>query len=54
MVKINSIKNKNIDLSEEEEKLQEMQLKIKDSPEHYAKSAENLHIEIIGMHNELK
>jgi succinate dehydrogenase/fumarate reductase flavoprotein subunit len=39
MVKINTIKNKNIELSEEEEKLKEIQLKIKDSPDHYAKSA---------------
>lgn len=31
-----------------------MELKIKDSPDHYAKSAENLHIEIVGMHNEIK
>ena len=29
-------------------------LKIKDSPDHYAKSAENLHMEIIGMQNQLK
>lgn len=31
-----------------------MRLKIKDSPDHYAKSAENLNIEIIGMQAELK
>lgn len=31
-----------------------MELKIKDSPDHYAKSAENLHIEIMGMNNEIK
>ena len=41
-------------LAEEEEKLKEIRLKIKDSPDHYAKSAENLNIEIIGMHNELR
>lgn len=31
-----------------------MRLKIKDSPDHYAKSAENLNIEIDGMEKELK
>jgi len=31
--------------------LKEHLLKIKDSPDHYAKSAENLHMEIIGMQN---
>jgi len=31
--------------------LKEIRLKIKDSPDHYAKSAENLSIEIIGMQN---
>lgn len=31
-----------------------MRLKIKDSPDHYAKSAENLSIEIKGMQSQLK
>jgi uncharacterized coiled-coil DUF342 family protein len=31
-----------------------MELKIKDSPDHYAKSAENLHVEIVGMTAEIK
>ena len=39
MTKINAIKNRNSELTEEEEKLKETQLKIKDSPDHYAKSA---------------
>lgn len=36
---INSLKNENRDLQEEEEKLKEMELKIRDSPGHYMKSA---------------
>lgn len=43
-----------MELEEEEEKLKEMRLKIKDSPDHYAKSAENLNIEIVGMEKELR
>lgn len=54
MQKINNSKKRNIEQLEEEEKLTEIQLKIKDSPDHYAKSAENLNIEIIGMNSELK
>lgn len=51
MHKIFNIKKENAELAEEEEKLKEIRLKIKDSPDHYAKSAENLNIEIIGMQN---
>jgi len=54
MQKIQKIKHENAELEEEEEKLKEIRLKIKDSPDHYAKSAENLNIEIVGMENELK
>jgi len=54
MQKIQKIKNENNEFEEEEEKLKEIRLKIKDSPDHYAKSAENLNIEIVGMENELK
>lgn len=54
MQRIHAIKLKNAELLEEEEKLKEISLKIKDSPDHYAKSADNLNIEIIGMQNELK
>jgi chromosome segregation ATPase len=54
MQKILTIKKENSELEEEEEKLKEIRLKIKDSPDHYAKSAENLNIEIFGMENELK
>lgn len=54
MQKIFHIKKENAELEEEEEKLKEIRLKIKDSPDHYAKSAENLNIEIMGMDNELK
>ncbi len=39
MQKIKTIQTKNVDLSEQEEKLKEHLLKIKDSPDHYAKSA---------------
>ena len=51
MQKIQVIKKENALLLEEEEKLEETRLKIKDSPDHYAKSAENLNIEIQGMNN---
>lgn len=44
MQKINNYRAKNKELAEEEEKLKEAELKIKDSPDHYAKSAENLEI----------
>lgn len=54
MQKIKTIQTKNIELAEQEEKLNQHLLKIKDSPDHYAKSAENLHMEIIGMQNQLK
>lgn len=54
MHRVNTLRNKTKELLEEEEKLKEMELKIKDSPDHYAKSAENLHIEIVGMNNEIK
>ena len=54
MQKIKTIQMKNVELHEQEEKHKEHMLKIKDSPDHYAKSAENLHMEIIGMQNELK
>ena len=49
MAKIFQIKKENSELEEDEEKLKEIRLKIKDSPDHYAKSAENLNIEIVGM-----
>jgi hypothetical protein len=39
MQKIQAIKKENGELAEEEEKLKEVRLKIKDSPDHYAKSA---------------
>ena len=54
MQKIQAIKKENALLLEEEEKQEETRLKIKDSPDHYAKSAENLNIEIQGMNNELR
>lgn len=54
MQKILNIKKQNADLEEEEEKQKEIRLKIKDSPDHYAKSAQNLNIEIVGMENQLK
>lgn len=54
MHKIFNIKKENAELAEEEEKLKEIRLKIKDSPDHYAKSAENLDKEYIGMQNELR
>lgn len=54
MQRIQAIKKENSELAEEEEKLKEVRLKIKDSPDHYAKSAENLNIEIVGMQGELR
>jgi hypothetical protein len=39
MHKIKNIQMKNVELTEQEEKLKEYLLKIKDSPDHYAKSA---------------
>ena len=54
MHKIQKIKNETAELEEEEEKLKETRLKIKDSPDHYAKSAENLNIELVGMEKELR
>jgi predicted nuclease with TOPRIM domain len=39
MQRIQAIKKENGELAEEEEKLKEVRLKIKDSPDHYAKSA---------------
>ena len=54
MQRILNIKKQNAELEEEEEKQKEIRLKIKDSPDHYAKSAQNLNIQIVGMETELK
>lgn len=54
MGKVNALKVKNEEADTELKRLGELKLKIVDSPEHYLKSAENLHIEIVGMENELK
>ena len=54
MTKVNVLKAKSDEADTELKRLGELKLKIMDSPEHYFKSAENLHIEIVGMEAELK